>query len=155
MLQERVWARDDLVVASRPHLDRGRDVRGEDIATLFDLLDSNDTDAIMGFLEAPKEMGIDPLVVIIDMWKTYRTTMAKVLPGTARTSPESIDKFFNSSSLLQVEILPRDEFAESAAVGRCPLLRDRVAGPWLPGQTWPLRRSPVPPQTVHPPSLPR
>jgi len=63
-----------LVVAVDPINDR---------TILFDLLDSNDSDALKGFLEKLKEMGIDPLVVITDMWDAYRIALAKVFPDAA------------------------------------------------------------------------
>ena len=63
-----------LVVAVDPINDR---------TILFDLLDSNDSEALQGFLEKLKEMGIDPLVVITDMWEAYRTALAEVFPDAA------------------------------------------------------------------------
>lgn len=63
-----------LVVAVDPINDR---------TILFDLLDSNDSDALQGFLEKLEEMGIDPLVVITDMWDAYRTALAEVFPDAA------------------------------------------------------------------------
>ena len=63
-----------LVVAVDPINDR---------TILFDLLDSNDSDALQGFLEKIEEMGIDPLVVITDMWDAYRIALAKVFPDAA------------------------------------------------------------------------
>ena len=63
-----------LVVAVDPINDR---------TILFDLLDSNDSDALQGFLEKLEEMGIDPLVVITDMWDAYRIALAKVFPDAA------------------------------------------------------------------------
>ena len=63
-----------LVVAVDPINDR---------TILFDLLDSNDSVALQGFLEKLKEMGIDPLVIITDMWDAYRTALAEVFPDAA------------------------------------------------------------------------
>jgi hypothetical protein len=63
-----------LVVAVDPINDR---------TLLFDLLDSNDHVALQGFLERLKAMGIDPLVVITDMWDAYRTALAEVFPEAA------------------------------------------------------------------------
>jgi transposase-like protein len=63
-----------LVVAVDPVNDR---------TILFDLLDSNDSVALQGFLEKLKEMGIDPLVVITDMWDAYHTALAEVFPDAA------------------------------------------------------------------------
>lgn len=63
-----------LVVAVDPINDR---------TILFDLLDSRDTDAMAGFLGKLEEMGIDPLVVITDMWKSYGTALADVFPDAA------------------------------------------------------------------------
>lgn len=64
-----------LVVAVDPINDR---------TILFDLLDSNDSDALQGFLEKLEEMGIDPLVVITDMWDAYRVALAEVFPDAAQ-----------------------------------------------------------------------
>lgn len=63
-----------LVVAVDPINDR---------TILFDLLDSNDSVALQGFLEKLEEMRIDPLVVITDMWDAYRTALAEVFPDAA------------------------------------------------------------------------
>jgi transposase len=63
-----------LVVAVDPINDR---------TILFDLLDSNDSDTLQGFLEKLEEMGIDPLVVITDMWDAYRTALTEVFPDAA------------------------------------------------------------------------
>jgi transposase-like protein len=51
-----------------------------DRTILFDLVDSRDSDAIKGFLEQLKEMGIDPLVVVTDMWKAYHNAILDVFP---------------------------------------------------------------------------
>jgi transposase-like protein len=63
-----------LVVAVDPINDR---------TLLFDLLDSNDSDALQGFLEQLEQLGIDPLVVITDMWDAYRVALAEVFPEAA------------------------------------------------------------------------
>jgi transposase-like protein len=63
-----------LVVAVDPINDR---------TILFDLLDSRDSTALQGFLEKLKAMGIDPLVVISDMWEAYRTALKEVFPDAA------------------------------------------------------------------------
>jgi hypothetical protein len=60
-----------LVVAVDPINDR---------TILFDLIDSRDSDALEGFLEQLKAMGIDPLVVITDMWKAYHSALCDVFP---------------------------------------------------------------------------
>ncbi len=60
-----------LVVAVDPINDR---------TLLFDLIDSRDSDALKGFLEQLKAMGIDPLVVITDMWKAYHSALLDVFP---------------------------------------------------------------------------
>jgi transposase len=60
-----------LVVAVDPINDR---------TILFDLVDSRDSDALKGFLEQLKEMGVDPLVVITDMWKAYHSAILDVFP---------------------------------------------------------------------------
>ncbi len=60
-----------LVVAVDPINDR---------TILFDLVDSRDSDALKGFLEQLKEMGIDPLVVVTDMWKAYHSAILDVFP---------------------------------------------------------------------------
>jgi transposase len=51
-----------------------------DRTILFDLVDSRDSDALKGFLEQLKGMGIDPLVVITDMWKAYHSAILDVFP---------------------------------------------------------------------------
>lgn len=63
-----------LVVAVDPINDR---------TICFDLLDSNDSEALQGFLEQLKRMDIDPLVVITDMWEAYRAALTAVFPETA------------------------------------------------------------------------
>jgi transposase-like protein len=61
-----------LVVAVDPINDR---------TILFDLVDSRDSDALKGFLEQLKEMEVDPLVVITDMWKAYHRALLDVFPA--------------------------------------------------------------------------
>jgi transposase-like protein len=51
-----------------------------DRTILFDLIDSRDSEAIKGFLEQLKTMGIDPLVVVTDMWKAYHSAILDVFP---------------------------------------------------------------------------
>jgi len=63
-----------LVVAVDPINDR---------TLLFDLLDSNDSAALQGFLEQLEQLGIDPLVVITDMWEAYRVALTAVFPEAA------------------------------------------------------------------------
>ena len=84
MLQKEGLAPDKLVVV--PWVNRGScgDAHRDDISTLFELLDSNDTDVVVSFLETVGGMGVDPLTIIIDMWKACRAILAKVLPGAAR-----------------------------------------------------------------------
>ena len=84
MLHEKGSAPDRLVVIPRAHRGNCEDAHREGILTLFELLDSNDTDALVSFLETPKGMGVDPLVIIIDMWGPCRAILSKVLPGAAR-----------------------------------------------------------------------
>jgi len=60
-----------LVVAVDPINDR---------TILFDLIDSRDSDAIAGFLKQLEGMGIDPLVIITDMWKAYHSAILDVFP---------------------------------------------------------------------------
>jgi transposase-like protein len=60
-----------LIVAVDPINDR---------TILFDLVGSRDGDAIKGFLERLREMGIDPLVVVTDMWKAYHSALLDVFP---------------------------------------------------------------------------
>jgi transposase len=47
---------------------------------LFDLVDSRDSGALKHFLEQLKGMGVDPLVVITDMWKAYHNALLDVFP---------------------------------------------------------------------------
>jgi transposase-like protein len=63
-----------LVVAVDPINDR---------TILFDLVDRRDSDALKGFLEQLKRMGIDPLVVITDMWRAYHSALCDVFPEAA------------------------------------------------------------------------
>ncbi len=58
-----------LIVAVDPINDR---------TILFDLIDSRDSDAIKDFLRQLEEMGIDPLVIITDMWKAYHSAILDV-----------------------------------------------------------------------------
>ncbi len=60
-----------LVVAVDPINDR---------TILFDLVNSRDGDAIKDFLERLKGLGIDPVVVLTDMWKAYHKAMLDVFP---------------------------------------------------------------------------
>jgi transposase-like protein len=60
-----------LVVAVDPINDR---------TILFDLIDSRDSDALKGFLEQLQAMGVDPLVVVTDMWKAYHSAILDVFP---------------------------------------------------------------------------
>jgi len=46
----------------------------------FDLVDSRDGEAIKGFLEQLKAMGVDPLVVVTDMWKAYHSAIPDIFP---------------------------------------------------------------------------
>jgi transposase-like protein len=62
-----------LVVAVDPINDR---------TILFDLVDSRDSDALKGFLEQLKEMGVDPWVIVTDMWKAYHNAILDVFPET-------------------------------------------------------------------------
>ena len=60
-----------LVVAVDPINDR---------TILFDLIDSRDSDALKEFLGQLKQMGVDPSVVITDMWKAYHSALRDVFP---------------------------------------------------------------------------
>lgn len=51
-----------------------------DRTILFDLVDSRDSEAIKAFLQQIKDMGIDPKVVVTDMWKAYRSALLDVFP---------------------------------------------------------------------------
>lgn len=51
-----------------------------DRTILFDLVDSRDSDAIRSFLKQLETMGIDPLVVVTDMWKAYHSALLDVFP---------------------------------------------------------------------------
>jgi transposase len=46
----------------------------------FDLLESNDSETFTHFLEKLKAMGINPQVIITDMWQAYRSAIAEVFP---------------------------------------------------------------------------
>ncbi|MBN1428687.1 MAG: DDE-type integrase/transposase/recombinase [Anaerolineae bacterium] len=47
---------------------------------LFDLIASRDSDAIKDFLEQLKKMGVNPRVVVTDMWKAYHSALLDVFP---------------------------------------------------------------------------
>ena len=99
-----------LVVAVDPINDR---------TILFDLLDSNDSVALQGFLEKLEEMGIDPLVVITDMWDAYRIALAEVFPDAAHQLCvfhviKNVMKHTNKAMLAYRRELPKATKAQKA-----------------------------------------
>ena len=99
-----------LVVAVDPINDR---------TILFDLIDSRDSDAIKGFLEQLKAMGIDPLVVITDMWKAYHSAILDVFPEAEHQlcvfhAIQAMMKHTNKALLAYRRDLPQETDAQKA-----------------------------------------
>jgi hypothetical protein len=99
-----------LVVAVDPINDR---------TILFDLIDSRDSDALKGFLEQLKEMGIDPLVVITDMWKAYHSALLDVFPEAEHQLCvfhviQAVMKHTNKALLTYRRGLPKETEAQKA-----------------------------------------
>jgi hypothetical protein len=99
-----------LVVAVDPINDR---------TILFDLIDSRDSDAIKGFLEQLKGMGIDPLVVITDMWKAYHSALLDVFPEAEHQLCvfhviQAMMKHTNKAILTYRRELPKETKAQKA-----------------------------------------
>jgi hypothetical protein len=99
-----------LVVAVDPINDR---------TILFDLIDSRDGDAIKGFLEQLKGMGIDPLVVVTDMWKAYHSAILDVFPEAEHQLCvfhviQAMMKHTNKAMLAYRRDLPKETEAQQA-----------------------------------------
>jgi transposase len=99
-----------LVVAVDPINDR---------TILFDLVDSRDSDAIKGFLEQLKGMGIDPLVVVTDMWKAYHSALLDVFPEAEHQLCvfhviQAMMKHTNKAILTYRRALPKETKAQKA-----------------------------------------
>jgi hypothetical protein len=99
-----------LVVAVDPINDR---------TILFDLIDSRDSDALKGFLEQLKRMGIDPLVVITDMWKAYHSALLDVFPEAEHQlcvfhAIQAMMKHTNKAMLTYRRGLPKETKAQKA-----------------------------------------
>jgi len=99
-----------LVVAVDPINDR---------TILFDLIDSRDSDAIKGFLEQLKEMGIDPWVVVTDMWKAYHSALLDVFPEAEHQLCvfhviQAMMKHTNKAILTYRRALPKETKAQKA-----------------------------------------
>ena len=99
-----------LVVAVDPINDR---------TILFDLVDSRDSAALKGFLEQLKAMGIDPLVVITDMWKAYHSAIRDVFPEAEHQLCvfhviQAVMKHTNKAMLTYRRGLPQETEAQQA-----------------------------------------
>jgi transposase-like protein len=99
-----------LVVAVDPINDR---------TILFDLIDSRDSDALKGFLEQLKGMGIKPQVVITDMWKAYRSALLDVFPEAEQQLCvfhviQAVMKHTNKAILTYRRELPKETKAQKA-----------------------------------------
>jgi transposase-like protein len=99
-----------LVVAVDPINDR---------TIFFDLVDSRDSDAIKSFLEQLKEMEIDPLVVVTDMWKAYHSAILDVFPEAEHQlcvfhAIQAMMKHTNKALLTYRRELPKKTEAQKA-----------------------------------------
>lgn len=99
-----------LVVAVDPVNDR---------TILFDLVDSRDSEALRGFLEQLKAMGVDPLVVVTDMWKAYRSAILDVFPEAEHQLCvfhviQAVMKHTNKAILAYRRELPNETGAQKA-----------------------------------------
>jgi transposase-like protein len=99
-----------LIVAVDPINDR---------TILFDLVDSRDGDAIKGFLERLREMGIDPLVIVTDMWKAYHGALLDVFPEAEHQLCvfhviQAVMKHTNQALLAYRRGLPKETEAQQA-----------------------------------------
>lgn len=99
-----------LVVAVDPINDR---------TILFDLVDSRDGDALKGFLKQLKAMGVDPLVVVTDMWKAYHSAILDVFPEAKHQLCvfhviQAMMKHTNKAMLAYRRELPKETDAQKA-----------------------------------------
>jgi transposase len=99
-----------LVVAVDPINDR---------TILLDLIDSRDSDALKGFLEQLQAMGIDPLVVVTDMWKAYHSAILDVFPEAEHQLCvfhviQTMMKHANKAMLAYRRELPKETEAQKA-----------------------------------------
>jgi len=99
-----------LVVAVDPINDR---------TIFFDLIDSRDSDAIAGFLRQLEGMGIDPLVIITDMWKAYHSAILDVFPEAEQQLCvfhviQAVMKHTNKAMLTYRRGLPKETKAQKA-----------------------------------------
>ncbi|MEA3340125.1 MAG: transposase [Chloroflexota bacterium] len=99
-----------LVVAVDPINDR---------TIFFDLIDSRDSDAIAGFLKQLEGMGIDPLVIITDMWKAYHNAILEVFPEAEQQLCvfhviQAVMKHTNKAMLTYRRELPKETKAQKA-----------------------------------------
>ena len=99
-----------LVVAVDPINDR---------TILFDLVDGRDSDALKGFLEQLDGMGIDPQVVITDMWKAYHSAILDVFPEAEHQLCvfhviQAMMKHTNKAMLTYRRELPKETKAQKA-----------------------------------------
>ena len=86
---------------------------------LFDLVDSRDGDAIKGFLERLKALGIDPLVVVTDMWKAYHSALLDVFREAAHQLCifhviQAVMKHTNQALLAYRRALPQETETQKA-----------------------------------------
>jgi transposase len=86
---------------------------------VFDLLESRDHDAVVKFLNKLKDMGIQPEVIITDMWKSYAGAMAEVFPAARQQLCvfhviQDVMKHVNKAMLSYRRNLPKDTEAQKA-----------------------------------------
>jgi transposase-like protein len=99
-----------LIVAVDPINDR---------TILFDLIDSRDGEAIKGFLERLRGMGVNPQVVVTDMWKAYHNALLDVFPEAehqlcAFHVIQAVMKHTNQALLAYRRGLPKETEAQQA-----------------------------------------
>lgn len=86
---------------------------------LFDLVDSRDGEAIKRFLKRLREMGIDPVVVVTDMWKAYHSALLDVFPEAEHQLCvfhviQAVMKHTNQALLTYRRGLPKETEAQQA-----------------------------------------
>ena len=109
-LHDRNGKKQYLMVAVDPINDR---------TILFDLVDSRDREAIKAFLQQIKDMGIDPKVVVTDMWKAYRNALLDVFPEAehqlcAFHVIQAVMKHTNKALMTYRRGLPKETAAQKA-----------------------------------------
>jgi transposase len=109
-LQDENGTKQYLVVAVDPINDR---------TILFDLVDSRGSDALQGFLEQLKAMGVDPRVIVTDMWKAYHSALLDVFPEAEHQLCvfhviQAVMKHTNKAMLAYRRGLPKETEAQKA-----------------------------------------